>query len=93
MPIKKLVEKKEDTRRIGDLIYFKEGDDPYRPKNAVSSTILINTSVKAGRICKTVSKVYTLKDGAKKTVTISELGNWPAILLMNPVIPIYNLNQ
>ncbi len=60
--------------RIEDLRSFREGDDPHRPKHTVSSTVLVATSVKAGKICKTISKVYTMKDGTKKTVTITELG-------------------
>ena len=51
---------------------FKTGKDPHRPPNTVHSKISVSSSVRGTKVTKTITKVYTLKDGSTKTVKLTE---------------------
>ena len=51
---------------------FKNGNDPHRPPDTVSSKVKVQASVKGTLAVKTVIKTYTLKDGKTKEVKLTE---------------------
>ena len=51
---------------------FKNGNDPHRPPDTVSSKIRVQTQVRGTEAVKTVTKTYTLKDGSTKEVKLTE---------------------